>query len=100
MEQRKLKELLEEAAKPECTWQRRNEIQCLLGAATPAMRDDGVYEIEGRGAGMHTVLEHLYVDTIKNKPEILPSLFPFFAVICGDRDKEMIVAEIDWSLVQ
>ena len=99
MNQKELMALLQEAATPGCTWERQNEIQCILGSASPAMRDDGVYEIEGREAGMQLVLDHLYVDVIQNRPELLPSLFPVFAVICGDRQEGLICASVDWSLV-
>ena len=99
MNQRELKVLLEEAAKPECTPRRRNSIQCLLGEASAAMGKDGVYTINGREAGMHLVLNALYVDTLNNRPELLPSLFPIFAIICGDREEGFICAHIDWSLV-
>jgi len=98
MNQKELKALLQEAADPNCSWQRRNEIQCKLGQASPAMGADGVYEIEGREAGMHLVLDKLYVDTIQHRPELLPSLFPVFAVICGDRKEGIICADVDWSL--
>jgi len=97
--QRELKGLLEEAARRDCSWKRRNEIQCLLGAASAAMGADGVYEIDNPEAGMHLVLGKLYTDTIQNRRELLPSLFPVFAVICGDREEGFICADVDWSLV-
>lgn len=99
MDQRELKALLEEAAKPDCSWQRRNQIQCRLGEATAAMGKNGVYKTEGREAGLLLLLEALYVTTVQNRPELLPSLFPTFAIICGDRDAKSLVAEVDWSLV-
>ncbi|MCR4328790.1 MAG: hypothetical protein NUV53_04785 [Patescibacteria group bacterium] len=99
MNQKELKLLLQEAASPDCPWQRRNEIQCKLGEASPAMRADGVYEIDGREAGMHLVLNQLYVDTIQNRPDLLPSLFPAFAVICGDREEGIICADVDWLFI-
>lgn len=98
MNQKEMKTLLQEAASPDCSWRRRNEIQCKLGKASPAMQADGVYKIKGREAGMHLVLDKLYVDTIQNRPELLPLLFPAFAVICGDRQEGIICADVDWSL--
>lgn len=99
MEQRELKALLDEAANPKCSWQRRNEIQCKLGEATAAMGKDGVYELEGREAGLHLLLEALYVSTIQNRPELLPTLFPTFAIICGDREEGILIADVDWAIV-
>ncbi len=98
MDQRQIKRLLEEAAKPDCQSQRLNEIQCALGAATAAMGKDGVYKIEGREAGIHLVLNDLFVSTLEYEPELLPSLFPVFALLCGDRDSSLL-ADINWTLV-
>ena len=99
MNQVELKALLNEAAKPGCSVQRQNEIQCLLAHASPAMQSDGTYEPGGCGMGMLMVLEKLYVDTLQNRPELLPSLFPAFAVICGDRQDHLMYADVDWSLI-
>src|ERR1043166_3158969 len=32
-----------------------------------------------------TILGTVYVQTLQNRPELLPSLFPLFAALCGDR---------------
>jgi hypothetical protein len=99
MDQRLLKALLEEAARPDCSWERRNAIHCQLTDASPAFGQDGVFEIEGRGAGMHLLLEKLYVEVGHHRPELLPTLFPVFSLICGDRKDGVLCADIDWSLV-
>ncbi len=98
MKQIEIKALLIEAADPGCSWERRNAIQCELGHASPAMREDGVFEIEGRAAGMQLVLDGLYVETIRHHPGLLPTLLPAFAIICGDREEGMICANIDWTI--
>ena len=100
MRQKEVKALLEEAAKPGCSWQRRTEIQCQLCEATAAMGKNGVYKIKGRKAAFHMLLNDLYMDTLNNRPDLLPTLFPFFAVICGDRKEGYIVADhVDWGIV-
>lgn len=99
MNQRELKTLLDEAAQQYCSRQRRNEIQVELAEASPALRADGVYENKGREAGMLLVLEQLYTETATHRPDLLSSLFPAFAVICGDRQDGAICADVDWSLV-
>lgn len=100
MKQRELKALLEEAAKPDCTWQRRTQIQYRLGKATGAIGNDGIYETEGqKEAGFKLLLNALYVTTVQNRPELLPTLFPTFAVICGDCEEGVLIADVDWSLV-
>lgn len=98
MKQKELMALLEEAAKPDCTVRRRIDIQCLLRAATVAGKKSGGYEIRGSAGTIVAILDMLYDDTVKNRPEILPSLFPIFALLCGDREKRMETAQIDWSL--
>ena len=97
MEQKLLKRLLEEAAHPNCLWPQRNHIQRLLVRAA-AGGDREVLSTDDREAGIRTVLESLYVDTVRNRPDLLPTLFPAFAVMCGDRTGT-IVADVDWSLI-
>lgn len=99
MKQRELKALLEEAASPECSWKRRNQIQIKLNEATAAMGEDGLYVIEGLVAGLHLLLNSLYVGTVQNRPELLPALLPAFAIICGDREDGKLIADVDWSIV-
>ncbi len=99
MKQSELKTLLDEAAGPDCSWERRNEIHCLLDDALRALNPDGNYEIGGREEGMSVFLGQLYLNTLRNRPELLSSLFPAFAVICGDRTEEVFMADVDWSLI-
>ncbi len=93
MNQRGIKALLEEAAKPDCSMQRLNAIQCRFVEAVGTIPKSG-----GRKAGICLVLETLYADTVKNRRELLPALFPVFAIICGYK-RDCLVADIDWSLV-
>ena len=44
-------------------------------------------------------LENLFNETIGNRPELLASLFPAFAMLCGDREGPEY-AEVFWSLVE
>lgn len=99
MNQKELMELLQEAAKPNCSLWRRNEIGRKLYEASPATREDGALEIDGREAGMQLILSSLYQDTLENRPALLPMMFPVFAMICGDRQEGMICANVDWSLI-
>lgn len=90
MDQRRIKNLLEEAARPDCLEERRDEIQRML--------IDNTSDDTGMGAGHLIILENLFEETIKNRLELLPTFFPVFVLMCGDRVDE-ITAEIDWSLV-
>lgn len=99
MDQKRIKELLTEASRPECSVQRQNQIQCEMGQATSALKPDGVYSIHGPEAGIHLILDALYSGTAEHKRELLPSLFPVFALLCGDREKGVLISDIDWSSI-
>ena len=85
MNQKELKELLNEAASPDTSWQRRNEIQRKLHHAAVIW--------------LGPVVNKLYVDTIQNRPDLLPYLFPFFAIVCGYDNTGSTLPNIDWSLM-
>jgi hypothetical protein len=89
MLQERILHLLQEAGKPSCTWQRRNLIQCELGNAIPGETDDPITETQNH------LFNSLYVQTLKDRPELLPALFPAFVVLICDPDHN----EVDWSLV-
>lgn len=99
MDQREIKSLLQEASNQDCSFARRIEIQCKFAKASAAMGDDGIYKTNRPESGFVVVLDSLYTSTILNCPESLPSLFPVFAIICGDREKGSLYADVDWSLV-
>ena len=99
MNQRKIMDLLQEAARPNCTSQRRISIIAELDRFSAAMGPHGVYKIHGEEAVLRTLMGSLYVGAAKSRPELLPTLFPVFAAICGDREDGNIVAEVDWSLM-
>jgi hypothetical protein len=94
MNQLEIKVLLHEASNPECSWRRRNEIQCEFEKAM-VPGEDG----EGEEAGLLLLLTSLYASTVQNRPELLPTLFPTFAIICGDRKEDMLIADVDWTIV-
>jgi hypothetical protein len=100
MDQKQIMELLQEAAQPDCTCQRINQIQLELSRATVAMGTDGVRKIEGKEAGISVVLNTLFADTFKNRRDLLPTLFPAFAIICGDRYHPGFTTNVDWSIVE
>lgn len=105
MEQEKILELLKEAARISCTTNRRNNIQnelreefsMIMNNCDRVDHPDRVSCEGGRGAGMMLLLDMLYIDTVHHRPEALPALFPFFAMICGDRTY-LMTADVDWSL--
>ncbi len=107
MQQKRILELLQEASQPNCTLARANQIELELREGCPkhvdqenprgGERENG-YE-EGRCDGHDEVINSLFVDTFEKRRELLPSLFPLFAMICGDKDDNMMRADIDWSLL-
>ena len=103
MPQTRIMELLKEASSPDCDGQRLNAIQVELTHAAPGWEEhpEGpIHELDTAGAGINTLLESLYVDTIHNDRSKLPSLFPAFAVMAGAREPGMLVARVDWSLAE
>jgi len=92
MIQSEIKRLLEEAANLECSLKKRTEIQRLL--------EDEIVKGEEQTNGIKSVFNNLYVETIENRPELLPTLFPAFAVMCSERDDGMVITtRIDWELM-
>ena len=97
MKQEMIMGLLKEAADPNCSTERQNGICCEL--------EDNVYGDEEwnddlRGGGMKLIVNVVFMFTVKNRPEILPSLFPVFAILCGDREDLIHCSEVDWSLLE
>lgn len=94
MKIKKINKLLVEASKKETSNIRLNEIQCILNKEVIKSNN-----FEDRNAGILLIMDELYVSTIKNNPKLLPTLLPVFALICGDRKSNSIVADIDWSFI-
>ena len=99
MDQKQILSLLQEAASDDCTSRRANEIQCELEHATAAMTEKGYYAIDIPASGIQIVLAHLYLNTYQENRALLPTLFPAFAIMCGNRDKNSLLADIDWSVM-
>ena len=95
MTQIRLKRLLEEAASQTCSAERHNAIICQLLDEAPG----DLSRIEGEEAGIRLVLNCLWESTVQNRPDLLPSLFPAFAIMCGERKESVMIAHIDWSLI-
>lgn len=68
---------------------RINAIQVLL---TDAIRDGEHCETN------RTVIGSVYINTLENRPERLPQLFPLFAVLCGNRSPDVWIGEVDWNV--
>ncbi len=95
MDQEEIMQLLREAVHPGTTQGRRAQIQYLLQRAASQLP---------RAFGVHIVLDALYTVTIENHPEFLPTFFPAFAIMCGDRSKNtiedsIVTTNVDWSLM-
>jgi hypothetical protein len=86
----KIKDLLAEAAKPETPMIRLTQIQCELGHATAALNSDGVYEVDTPAAGIYAMVKAVFVATARLDRAMIPGLFPFFAVACGDREPDVL----------
>jgi len=85
MKQKEVMELLRQAAAPNCSEWRINQIHCLLNYAIGPNQDS-----------IRVLIGEVYVSTLKNRPWLLPTLFPLFAAACGDSG-DYLVAKVDWS---
>jgi hypothetical protein len=95
MKQKEIMDLLVEASNPDTTPQRTNAIQCVFCNAIKAKSMAVDDEDEARLDEQEGLLDKLFTETLEHRPRLLPSLYPFFAVVCGDTEYE-----IDWTLVQ
>ena len=98
-----LKRLLEEAADSSTSTQRRAKIQSLLAEGTYARRNKGTHrpdsQAAGKAMGIELVLDALFVELVQNRPDLLSSYYPVFALLCGDGGQGFLGA-IDWSLIE
>ena len=100
MKQIELKKLLIEATEPGCSEERRDEILQMLKECTNYMGADWCMISGHRAAPLQLFIKELFTGTLKNRPELLPSLFPAFAVLCGDREKKTEhTIPVEWELV-
>lgn len=45
-----------------------------------------------------SILVHLFLETLENRPERMVELFPVFACLCGDPTDNLWICDIDWSI--
>ena len=100
MNQSRIKQLLEEAGAPDCDAMRYNHIWCELEHASAT--DGGVDEADstsGPAVGLSIAVGRLLLSAWENDQRAaLPRLFPVFALICGDKGPDDLVANIDWTI--
>lgn len=76
---------------------RNTQIQIELERACRVSDD---LKAHGHDAAFRSVLRTVWRSVIARAPHELIDLFPFFAMICGDRKSGLVRADIDWSLVR
>jgi hypothetical protein len=86
MNQKDLMCLLREASDLRCDPKRRRIIQMDLERTVVH-------------ADVREVVSKLYHQASAARPEYLVALFPFFAMVCGNKPDEELAAPIDWSLM-
>jgi|GEM_PF-2491866 len=97
MNQGEIRARLAEAGAEECTRRRLGEIMLEFLDESPAMLSDGTYDIDGQGSLARPIIEELFISVAENRRSAFPDLFPVFAVLCGDRENGVLIADIDWS---
>ena len=94
MKQKDIMALLKEAAEPRCALKRRKAILADLQKEVFGPSNDS------RRLGLDIILGAAFKTTLEAKPDHLVSLFPVFALLCGDRqENEVVASEVDFSLL-
>lgn len=107
MQQSRILELLQEASTTTDKTRRDNILIELQEAAPvpniphePANLLQLEYKYQkGRCDEIRQMILRIFVNTLIECPEHLPTLFPFFALCCGDRKEGAMCADIEWSLL-
>lgn len=100
MKQVRILELLTEASRKDCDVHRLNAIQVLLENETLSRHEGGRAPRQSTEAEAELLLGALFNGAVDNAPELLPSLLPFFAMICGDRKEGQSWTDVDWKLAK
>lgn len=87
--------LLLEASFEDTSVHRLNKIQVEL---CDAIRNNNSCT-DKRIHGIMLVLDTVFCETIENNRELLPSLLPMFAIICGDRLENTVIGHAEWDVI-
>jgi hypothetical protein len=93
-----IKELLDEAANPECTFRRITDILETFEMSIAKSYTAGVTGEVQRISFQKMLVRSLFEQAEKNRP-LFPHLFPTIAAICGYREKSYLLANIDLTLM-
>ncbi len=98
MKQSEIMLLLKEASNPECPNKRAIEIQAILGDEITSRecrtdRERVTMDV------FDAIFNELFCNTKRHKPDLLPSQFPIFAILCGDVPKGSFFSEVDWGIM-
>lgn len=99
MDQKRIKELLDEAESAICTPSRANQIQSELEGSTFGRESGTMTTLTSPGTETAFIVASLFSQTFEKYPDFLPFLFPAFAIMCGDRKKGMNFAEVNWDIL-
>jgi len=99
MKQQKLKNLLEEAAGSQCSQDRRAKIQSIILGYVSKRKYPYKITNPAESRLLKLLINELYLDTSMNRPDLLPTLFPAFVMLCSYSESESIVENVDWSIV-
>jgi hypothetical protein len=95
VQQSEIKTLLAELAQETCSFDRHQEISKMFYDA--AKRRPAPDSPNDDTSMLFVAMLNKLLRVVNSKH--LPGLFPFFAMICGERDGLLTFAEIDWDLM-
>lgn len=94
MDQERIAQLLHQASFTDCA---RDQIRNILDELLQAIPLQKSHK-DRCGLTERQIADRLFTDTIREDPRRLCSLFPVFALLCGERGKAKL-PEIDWSVM-
>ena len=97
MTQQEVRELLAEAANPDCSYVRRRNILMMLELSSAAYDSKTqTFKSRGRAVGVLELLEQAFQEIVSNRPEVLEQVWPIFVMICCDRPRGELLAPVQW----
>lgn len=99
LKQTVVKSLVVEAARKNCSQNRRKAIleklsNSTASAESPTSNSRRCYE-----EGISHVMTNLFTKTCEKDPGMLLGLIPAFLMLCGKREGNDLICEIDWDIV-
>ncbi|MBT6301169.1 MAG: hypothetical protein HOJ15_01945 [Candidatus Jacksonbacteria bacterium] len=98
MDQKRIKKLLDEASRDDCTQARHVDILQELCIAASHMLASGNQLFSDPDKFVQFFLSTLYYEALAHSPGHLSSFFTAFAMLCGNRGPDETFPSVNWRL--